>query len=68
MVLEFKVKKHFGRVDFYPMNEAARLLIDLKRLHIGAFRKVDTMQLAEVEILKKLGFEIKIIQELNEVI
>jgi hypothetical protein len=66
--LEFKVKTHFGRKDFYPVNEAARLVLEFKimvaRKDMGA---VKCFKKEELEKLKVLGFEIKIIQDLGAV-
>lgn len=65
MTIEFKIKKHFGRVDFYPLNETARLLVDMKRLNTGDY--VKCLKRGEIDILKKMGFEVKIIQDLEAI-
>lgn len=64
-IVEFKVKKHFGRIDFYPLNEAARTVVEFKRMNAGEHTRC--LKRIEIDLLKKLGFEIRIIQDLEAV-
>ena len=66
MTLEFKMREHFGRQDFYPENEAARLVVEFKR-KIGG-ENIKCLKRDELELLKKLGHEIRIITKLEEAI
>lgn len=65
MILEFRMREHFGRQDFYPENEGARLVVDLKRMAGG--EKIKCLKREELEILKRLGHEIKIVRPLEAV-
>jgi hypothetical protein len=65
MILEFRLREHFGRQDFYPENEAARLVVAFKRMTGGD--KIKCLKRDELELLKKLGHEIKIVQKLEAV-
>jgi hypothetical protein len=64
MILEFRVKIHYGREDFYPMNEGARLILDFKCIRGEKFK---TLQRKELEHLKRLGFEIRLVSTLEEI-
>ena len=67
MMLEFTVKQHFGRVDLYPSNEAARLVVRIKQAHYSGLTKtlIKCISLAEVELFKQLGHEVRLIQEFD---
>ena len=53
MIALFKVRSHFGRFDYYPVNEVARFLLTLKK----AFRTESFKRLVEVKCLNSLEFE-----------
>ena len=59
MKLEFKIKQHYGRTDFYPDNEASTVALELKR-RISRDDNVKCFKQDEIEILKALGHEIRI--------
>lgn len=67
MMLEFTVKKHYGRIDLYPSNEAARIVLRLKQCHVFGEKKklVKCIGLEELELFKLLGHEVRLIQEHN---
>ena len=67
MMLEFVVKKHYGRMDLYPSNEAARVVLRLKQCHVFGEKKklVKCIGVPELEFLKLLGHEVRIVQEHN---
>lgn len=64
MLLEFESKQHFGRVDLYPYNEAARLVVEYKRRFYSKrdAPKVKSVSPEELELFKLLGHEIRIVE------
>lgn len=65
MTLEFRMREHYGRQDFYPENEQARLILEFKRLVAGP--QIKCLKRDELELLRKLGAEIKIVRNLEAV-
>lgn len=61
MTLEFTMKQHFGRADFYPSNDHARLVLSLKQLWSPS--EVKALKADELEILSLLGHKIKIVSQ-----
>lgn len=66
MILKFKTKEHYGRIDFYPANEAARVALEFKRL-IGKAEHIKAFKLEELKALENLGHEIELVQELKQI-
>lgn len=66
MTLEFRMREHYGRQDFYPENEAARVALEFKKR--VASGPVKCLKREELELLKKLGHEIRIITKFEEAI
>jgi hypothetical protein len=65
MLLEFSLKKHYGRVDLYPANEAARAALEIKKMQYEPKTRdrIKCLSVQELDVFKMLGHEVKVFQE-----
>lgn len=60
MILEFKVKSVYGKVLYYPLNEAANAIVSISGQR--------TLVPYQLDALERAGFEVRIKSEHEELV